>query len=246
MKGEYSTALLDCSIPHRKNAVCPIAFGELDVKRRIVSVLHYKKPTGLVFAAAVLVFVTAAVCLLTDPVSEEPSVDAADTAEDAGAATIGAAADDTFSDVLGYDGYVRVDEGGGVGHQMRTYYAVSGGKEFPIAVSFGFGDAEDYAVDLDGDGITELITNVQYGGDGAQRVYVYRWRGDAIVRGELPTTMLPKSFDDWGANATWSEYVPENGVFRLHYAQKGGGMYAVWETNDLKDFVFYPFDPEFP
>ncbi|MBQ3496833.1 MAG: hypothetical protein IJA73_01780 [Oscillospiraceae bacterium] len=246
----YSMALLDNSVPHRKSAVYPLAFGEVDVKRRIAAVLRYKKPAVLVTAAALLVFAVVAVCLLTDPASEGSSADIGGAAEKMHESAVDAAEEDALHDaffnVLGYDGYVYVDDGGGVGHQLRTYYAVSDNGVFPIAVSFGFGDAEDYAVDLDGDGITELITNVQYGGDGAQRVYVYRWRGDAIVRGELPTTMLPASFDDWGANATWSEYVPENGVFRLHYAQKGGGMYAVWETNDLKDFVFYPFDPEFP
>lgn len=247
---EYSMALLDCSIPHPKKAVYPLAFGELDVKRRIASVLRYKKPAAVVTAASLLVFAAAAVCLLTDPVSEESSADAGDTAEETHESAVDAAEEDTLHDaffnVLGYDGYVYVDDGGGVGHQLRTYYAVSGGKEFPIAVSFGFGDAEDYAVDLDGDGITELITNVQYGGDGAQRVYVYRRKDGEILRGELPTTMLPKSFDDWGVNATWSEYLPESGFFRLHYAQKGGGEYAVWDTNDLGDFVFCPFDPYAP
>ncbi len=246
----YSMALLDNSASHRKSAVYPLAFGEVGVKRRIAAVLRYKKPAVIVTAASLLVFAVAAVCLLTDPASEGSSADAGGAAEEARESAVDAAEEDTLHDaffnVLGYDGYVYVDDGGGVGHQIRTYYAISDNGDFPIAVSFGFGDAQDYAIDLDGDGITELITNVQYGGDGAQRVYVYRWRGDAIVRGELPTTMLPASFDDWGTNATWSEYVPENGIFRLHYAQKGGGMYAVWETNDLKDFVFYPFDPEFP
>ncbi|NLA95797.1 MAG: transcriptional regulator, partial [Clostridiaceae bacterium] len=41
---EYSQTLLASSIPHRAIMACPLAFGEVAVKERIRSVLHYKKP----------------------------------------------------------------------------------------------------------------------------------------------------------------------------------------------------------
>ena len=64
----YSTALLNCSIHRRRIAACPLAFGEVGVKERVKSVMHYKKPTLWIVVAAVVTGVAVAVCLLTDPV----------------------------------------------------------------------------------------------------------------------------------------------------------------------------------
>lgn len=69
----YSVALLECSIPRRMIAACPLAFGEVGVKNRIQSVLNYKKPAFWVILVAVLACVAAAVCFLTDPQDEGPS-----------------------------------------------------------------------------------------------------------------------------------------------------------------------------
>ncbi len=68
-KKGYSAALLSCSIPKRMITACPLAFGEVGVKQRIKSILNYKKPAFWVIAIAVTVTLVAAVCLLTDPVS---------------------------------------------------------------------------------------------------------------------------------------------------------------------------------
>ena len=69
----YSRALVDCSVRRRSIMACPLAFGEVGVKARIKSVLHYKKPAIWIILAAVLLCGVVAVCLLTDPVR---SVDA--------------------------------------------------------------------------------------------------------------------------------------------------------------------------
>ena len=66
-KKAYSIALLETSVPRRMIAACPLAFGEVGVKTRIRSVLHYKKPAFWLAVLAVVLCVTAAVCLLTDP-----------------------------------------------------------------------------------------------------------------------------------------------------------------------------------
>ena len=68
---QYSEALLACSVDRRAAAIYPLAFGEVGVKQRIKSVLHYKKPAVWLVAAAVAVCGITAVCLLTDPVSDE-------------------------------------------------------------------------------------------------------------------------------------------------------------------------------
>lgn len=67
-KKMYAEALLECSVKRHSVAVCPLAFGEVGVKARIKSVLHYKKPSFWVITAAVLACAAAAVCFLTDPV----------------------------------------------------------------------------------------------------------------------------------------------------------------------------------
>ena len=69
-KKAYSMALLQCSVPRRMIAACPLAFGEVGVKGRIKSVLNYKKPTFWIIIGAILACIAAAVCFLTDPKEE--------------------------------------------------------------------------------------------------------------------------------------------------------------------------------
>lgn len=66
-KKAYSRALLACSAPRRMISACPLAFGEVGIKQRVKSVLHYKKPAFWVVAAAVVTAAVMAVCFLTDP-----------------------------------------------------------------------------------------------------------------------------------------------------------------------------------
>jgi len=66
-KKPYSEALINCSVPRRMIAACPVAFGETGVKGRIKSVLNYKKPAFWIILVAVLVCIAVAVCFLTDP-----------------------------------------------------------------------------------------------------------------------------------------------------------------------------------
>ena len=69
-RADYSQALLSCAAPKRAVAACPLAFGEGNIKMRVKSALHYKKPAFWVAAAAVLAVVIVAVCFLTNPKSD--------------------------------------------------------------------------------------------------------------------------------------------------------------------------------
>lgn len=64
---DYSYALLSCSMQRRLVTVCPLAFGEVGVKKRVKEILNYKKPTFWIVLAAVAVCVIVAVCFLTNP-----------------------------------------------------------------------------------------------------------------------------------------------------------------------------------
>ncbi len=67
-RADYSQALLECSVSRRMISACPLAFGEIGVKTRIKSVLHYKKPAFWLMVFAGIVFAAAAVCFLTNPI----------------------------------------------------------------------------------------------------------------------------------------------------------------------------------
>ena len=73
-RADFSQALLSCAAPKRAVAACPLAFGEGNIKTRVKSALHYKKPAFWVAAAAVLAVVIVAVCFLTNPRSERGSL----------------------------------------------------------------------------------------------------------------------------------------------------------------------------
>ena len=71
-KKTYSEALLTCSMRasgfHRNMiSACPLAFGEVGVKERVKTVLHYKRPAFWLVVLAVLACIVAAICFLTNP-----------------------------------------------------------------------------------------------------------------------------------------------------------------------------------
>lgn len=74
-RADYSQALVTCSVNRHLIAVCPLAFGEVAVKKRVKSVLNYQKPAFWLVIAAVVACVALAVCFLTDPKSEKGQTD---------------------------------------------------------------------------------------------------------------------------------------------------------------------------
>ncbi|WP_343209908.1 M56 family metallopeptidase [Anaerolentibacter hominis] len=66
-RADYSQALLSLSVPGKIIAACPLAFGEVGVKKRVKNVLHYKKPSFWLIILAVAACITVTVCFLTNP-----------------------------------------------------------------------------------------------------------------------------------------------------------------------------------
>jgi len=66
----YSAALLSCSSKQMHFSANPVAFGEVSVKQRILSVLNYKKPSFWISMLGVVAFFFVAVCLVTSPTEE--------------------------------------------------------------------------------------------------------------------------------------------------------------------------------
>ena len=73
----YSTALISCSSPKVHLGACPVAFGEVSVKERILSVLNYKKPSFWLSLLGVLAFFFVAFFLVTTPTRVPASEDTA-------------------------------------------------------------------------------------------------------------------------------------------------------------------------
>ena len=65
----YAAALLRWSVRPGHIAACPLAFGEVGVKKRVKAVIGYRKPAFWIIAGALIACAVAAVCFLTDPVT---------------------------------------------------------------------------------------------------------------------------------------------------------------------------------
>lgn len=63
----YAEALLYNGVHSRRIAACPLAFGEVGIKERVKSVMHYKKPAFWIVLVAVVACIVVAVCFLTSP-----------------------------------------------------------------------------------------------------------------------------------------------------------------------------------
>jgi len=70
---QYSHALLTCSTNHGHYTPCPVAFGEVSVKSRILSVLNYRKPSFWITLIAVITVACVGVFLMTSPTSLKSS-----------------------------------------------------------------------------------------------------------------------------------------------------------------------------
>ena len=68
---QYSHALLTCSTNRSHYTPCPVAFGEVSVKSRILSVLNYRKPSFWITLIAVIAIVCVCVFLIPSPESAE-------------------------------------------------------------------------------------------------------------------------------------------------------------------------------
>ena len=66
----YSMALLNCGKSLSGASICPVAFGEVSLKTRIKSILHYRKPGVWITVIAFVLITATAICFLTSPMAE--------------------------------------------------------------------------------------------------------------------------------------------------------------------------------
>lgn len=74
-KTGYLLALLECSVSRGRTNVCPLAFGEIGIKERVIRVKKFKKPPVWLIIIVFIVCVTVSVGFLTSPKKAEDSQD---------------------------------------------------------------------------------------------------------------------------------------------------------------------------
>lgn len=67
-RADYTRTLVACSVSRSMISACPLAFGEVGIKKRVKSVMNYKKPAFWLIVLAALACAALAVCFLTNPV----------------------------------------------------------------------------------------------------------------------------------------------------------------------------------
>ena len=141
-------------------------------------------------------------------------------------------ADDMILDFPAYE----VTEFSGSVFRHKTYYAFTGtGALTKIAYNFGYDDDFDFImpIDFDGDGRSELLTRVSYGGTGVSRFRAFRWNADSGTadEGQLnwDTQDLFRRIGPLGEMERQEEYDAERGVFTFRYVWGG----QEWEYMEL-------------
>ncbi len=72
-KASYSETLLKMSSGAKRLGVCPLAFGEVGVKARIIRIRDYTKPAAVVIILSIITTTVLGACFLTDKKVTDPS-----------------------------------------------------------------------------------------------------------------------------------------------------------------------------
>lgn len=148
-----------------------------------------------------------------------------------------------MTDILGYqEGFALQTEV--ISHFPQTFFytIAEDGSLARIADSYGKGSYEYYIVDVDGDGVNELIANNTGGADGHVDVVVFQRRADGIWRGYIDRDSLSMpNWLDWGINSTVECYDSERNIFRVEYTVKEQREPGVVAFTGLENFDFEPY-----
>ncbi len=115
---------------------------------------------------------------------------------------------DTFENVMGKDGICIYESSI---FPTSCYYYAEENDEL-IADTWG----EDFIVDVDGNGVTELVSNVIYG-DGAQATLIYYLDENNQIQKGFADALLDVEYDNHGIGSSYSKYIPDENVVEIFY-----------------------------
>ena len=146
----------------------------------------------------------------------------------------------SFENIMGWNGFLLSNHTM-TGTTTHTYYIVEDHDIVQIADSFGL-QRDDHFVDLDGDGVRELICNVAYNIGGTGDVMIYRRSGDAVeVAGvnhlidppQSPMMRMPSKRYDESTGAIVADYhyydTPEKDYTRAFSLQYDALAFSPYE-----------------
>ena len=153
-----------------------------------------------------------------------------------------------FQNIMGYNTYYK-DTESAPHFYTRDYYTKVGDQEYLLATSFGIEQERgDIVKDIDGDGISELICNCTFGGDGHESVYIFMSYMLNFNASNSPSSLmfyiddeklnLPDFFN-WGVNAISKRYDADTNRFAITYckgnAEKNEYVTIYYNENEIMD-----------
>lgn len=103
-----------------------------------------------------------------------------------------------------------------------------------------WGSGENYAVDVDGDGEHELISNLVYG-DGGQEGVIFKREGDEIYEGDL-FDLMDEEYVNLSYASQSARYLPKEDAVEISYTVQQGAEYESKTKKykiDLNKITFY-------
>lgn len=144
----------------------------------------------------------------------------------------------TFDNILGYSGFYLFE--------MNTFayggfYVLEDNKLVCLADEGGTSIENCYVVDINNDGITELICNVWYGTGGNDAIIYYN-DGTQILVGNW-VDLFDVEYDNMHHTSLNSLYIPEGNLVEIEYYLKSsdGYEYKEYQVDDLDKITFYPY-----
>ena len=136
---------------------------------------------------------------------------------------------EAFENCLGHSGfrlYKRRPLGSFYYYEVE-YYAMEDELEL-LAYRWGNKDDDFYEVDIDGDGIEELICNVTWMADGVTDVFIYHFDGRKVWKG-FGSDLLDQPVDIHGIGSLSTTYLPDKNKVKIDYWQDRLQAYATTE-----------------
>lgn len=117
---------------------------------------------------------------------------------------------EAFEKCLGHSGfrlYRRHPLGPADYYYEVNYYAVEESLEL-LAYRWGSRDNDFYEIDLDEDGVDELICNLTWMADGGTDAYIYHFDGESVLQASA-SSLLDEPVDFYGTGSIMTTYLPE-------------------------------------